>query len=68
MAVVSGFFGLGGAGFRLILVLSNVVAECQQAVREVDVLDDGVGILDLQLDVYKRQPCWRCAAPTNACA
>ena len=51
MAVVSGFFGLGGAGFRLVLVLSDVVAERQQAVREVDVLDDGLSILDLQLGV-----------------
>ena len=49
MAVVSGFFGLGGAGFRLVLVLSDVIAERQQAIREVDVLDDGFGILDLQL-------------------
>ena len=51
MAVVSGFFGLGGAGFRLVLVLSDVIAERQQAIREVDVLDDGFGILDLQLGV-----------------
>ena len=51
MAVVSGFFGLGGAGFRLVLVLSDVIAERQQAVREVYVLDDGFGILDLQLGV-----------------